>query len=396
MPEIVYVVPGLAESVLNVASPLGVLAPVVYPDVPGFLLGGFGRLRLAADGVSPGAPDGVACATTNVLGPWVGIPTLAAFESTLRAGYSLRTWPWDWRKSILTAGDALANQIAADIPAGEQCSIVGHSAGGMVARRAWSTLGAAGKQGLVRRIVTLGTPHYGTYTIVSAWSGGPTFVLTLWQWNSWGGQTVVGISTVTGYVMWSLAQVIALSQTWPSMYELMPIVGAPDAAGDPYRADLFTAANWGGLSNPSQAWLTHALTVYQPWALSPQSMPPDDVLVAVAGGYRATPAGLVFPERLGTPGGIGETQDGDDTVTRTSAQPVGSTPIRVTPDHSSLYPNAAANGDLVTWLSRSISPSPPPPPETIDPRPFSVVVDDPPPAPNPPGISVYRSAVGDC
>ena len=50
------------------------------------------------------------------------------------------------------------------------CSIVAHSAGGLVARAAWLALGQAGATNLVRRIVTYGTPHQGSYGAVRLWS----------------------------------------------------------------------------------------------------------------------------------------------------------------------------------------------------------------------------------
>ncbi len=390
MAETVFIVPGLAESALSIAPSGNNPGTLIYPDIPGFLLGSFGAMRLAADGVSPGPPDGLALVSPGVLGPWVGNPTAQLQLRARSAGFNLVNWNWDWRKSIFAAGDALAAEIVAATPAGSQSSIVGHSAGGLVARRAWSTLGATGQQHLIRRIVTLGTPHYGSYSVVNAWSAGETFVRTLWSWNSWAGQTIPGITFLSDYVGWSLSQVIALSQTWPSLYEILPMLDAPDAGTDPNRIDLYTAANWGGISPPSQAWLDYARTVFQPWALGSASQPPENILISVAGGYRETPSGLVDVTRLGTPSALGETSDGDDTVTRASAQLVGSTTYRVTPDHSSLYANACQNGDLLEWLTVSLPPTPPPNPEQFETSPIAVVLDDPPYAPNPPGIAAHR------
>jgi hypothetical protein len=393
MAEKVYVVPGLVESVLNGVSIIGPSIGILYyPNISSFLLGTFGALRLASNGVDPGPPDGQECVSFNCLGPYVEFPTELLRNQQAMQNFTPVTFAWDWRKSILIAGDALAARILSETAPNDQCSLVCHSAGGVVARRAWQTLKKAGNSHLVRRIITMGTPHWGSYFVPYAWSGGSSFLNIIWEWNNWAGQTILGIQLATGYVAWTQQQVVDLSLTWPSLYELLPVVGAPDSSSDPNRADLFDASKWIGPTLPSQVWLDHARTTYRDFALDPDSMPPQEVLIAVSGIEHATPSGLVDPSKLGTVAALGATSQGDSIVTKASAIPPTAYGWEVYSQHDSLYPDQVNNGNVAVWLALVVSPTPPPPPEQIDHTTATVGLTAPPGVPSftsAPGTNVY-------
>lgn len=389
MAEKVYVVPGLAESVLNGVSIFGPSFGILfYPNIGGFLLGTFGALRLAANGIDPGSPDGQECVSFNCLGPYVEFPTEQLRNQQTMEGYTVVTFAWDWRKSILTAGDALAARIFAETAQGTQCSLVCHSAGGMVARRAWQVLKKDGASHLIRRIVTMGTPHWGSYFVPYVWSGGTSFLTTLWEWNAWAGQTILGIQLATGYVAWTQQGVVDLSLTWPSLYELLPVIGSPDSAGDPHRADLFDATKWTGPTRPSQAWLDHARTTYAAFVLDPDSMPPQEILIAVAGTQNATPSVLQQPSKLGTLAALGSTNEGDSIVTKGSAIPPTATGWEVYSQHDSLYADAVNNGNVAHWLGLAVSPTPPPAPDQVDQQTITVGLTQ------VPGVPVFSAPTG--
>jgi hypothetical protein len=329
------------------------------------MLGFFGALRLAPNGTDPGPPDGITLQVGTLFPIYAAEPNLRLLYQMRPDDYFVQGFPWDWRMSILPAGDALADVIReANTPA-NPCSIIAHSAGGLVARRAWSNLVGTGQQGLVRRIVTLGTPHWGSYSSVLVFSGVSPLIDGLLSLN--GTLASASNSTITSpfYHRWTRLEIQQLCWTWPSLYELFPVVGAPDATDDPDRADLFHAANWGGGVLPQQAWLDHAYGPYRAWVLSPQSLPPDDVMTCVGGTGQDTRTRLINVQMLGTDGAVGSTEEGDDTVTLRSSLLNMSQQIRVQCQHANLFPNSVDNGDARRWIEAVRSPTPIPPPPTV-------------------------------
>jgi hypothetical protein len=372
---------------------------VIWVGIPTMLLGYFGALRLAANGIDPGPPDGITLQVGTLLPVYSAEPALRLGSQMNGEGYRIQTYPWDWRKSILTAGDALADLIRGTVTTSQPCSMVAHSAGGLVARRAWSNLLGTGQQGLIRRIVTLGTPHWGSYASVLLFSAASPLIDGIVSLNTGVAIMNPALAQAVGYVRWTARQIADLALTWPAAYELLPVVGAPDAGDDPHRADLFNAANWGGGASPEQTWLTHAATTYAQWVLSPASLPPDDVMTCVAGTGYTTRYGLVTPERLGEPDAIGTVEVSDNTVPIASALLAASQQIRVTSTHENLFPSNVGNGNIRMWVEAVRSPTPIPPPPIVSRAPQMSEL-TPIPGYTPPiaagGPNPYRNPMGDC
>ena len=81
------------------------------------------------------------------------------------AGFDANFHSFDWRQSIETLGTELAERIA-DEPAAE-LSLVAHSMGGLVSRAALKA--ASGRK--VKRLITLGTPNFGSFVPIQALRG---------------------------------------------------------------------------------------------------------------------------------------------------------------------------------------------------------------------------------
>ena len=130
------------------------------------------------------------------------------------AGFTVRWADYDWRRGIDVIGAQLAARINAE--PGKRHSLVGHSLGGLVARAAGATAGD-----LIDRIVTLGTPHGGSYAALQALRGSYVSV-----------RRVVQLDPARS----AEALTESIFARFPSLYHMLP-----RAAGGP---DLRDAAQW--------------------------------------------------------------------------------------------------------------------------------------------------------
>jgi pimeloyl-ACP methyl ester carboxylesterase len=123
------------------------------------------------------------------------------------AGYRVRWFDYDWRRSLADCAALLAAQIRVE-PAAQQF-LVGHSMGGLVARAA-----SAAAAGRVTRIVTLGTPHGGSYAPLQALRGSYISVRRVVQLDPEHSTEALTESVFGGF---------------PSLYQMLPAGGSgPD------------------------------------------------------------------------------------------------------------------------------------------------------------------------
>lgn len=105
-------------------------------------------------------PGEALIASGPVLYTW--LPLKLALQA---AGFTVRCVTYDWRRDLSEATAELTRQIAACDA--RQISLVGHSMGGLVARAV-----LAGTEGhRVHKLITLGTPHRGSFAPVQAVRG---------------------------------------------------------------------------------------------------------------------------------------------------------------------------------------------------------------------------------
>lgn len=104
----------------------------------------------------------------------VGVILLTYLKLKLRlqiGGFNASFWPYDWRISVAETGRALAKAIEAEPT---RVNLVAHSMGGLVARAA---LPHSPKN--LGRIITLGTPNYGSFSPLQAFRGSHSVVRKL-------------------------------------------------------------------------------------------------------------------------------------------------------------------------------------------------------------------------
>lgn len=360
----VFFVPGFLGSSLGF-GPNGATPIWVY--YPRLVIGQVGVLRLAPDGVSPGMPDGEACLPGGPLPAYYETARATLAGQLAGEGYQVIPWGWDWRMRTAAAGRRLAADIRQYSTNLSPATIVAHSLGGLVARAAWFELGLTGEQALVRRIITLGTPHWGSYGIVGAWSGDSEQIRQLVSLTS----AAFVIQTATVIVPftkpWNYYQLTQLSGTWPASYETMPCLDSPPAAADPQRAALYESGNWPTKVGISAGELMQVKNVFQAWLRSPASVPPSWVLTTVAGEGMPTYDRLLFPNDLGTVPALGTTDRGDGQVTIDSALIDGSAQLVVAAAHTDLPAVMAASGELAKLVRDVRVPPAPPPPRVTAP-----------------------------
>jgi pimeloyl-ACP methyl ester carboxylesterase len=150
------------------------------------------------------------------------LPLKFALEA---AGYTVRCFDYDWRRDIAELGVEFSRRIA--IEPARHIDVVGHSMGGLVARAALRT--EAGQR--VKHLVTLGTPHGGSYAPLQALRGVYPLVRRLAQLDP-------------GHSAEALARDVFA--TFHSLYQMLP---RDDGA------NLIDARNWPSLGPQPNATL---------------------------------------------------------------------------------------------------------------------------------------------
>lgn len=356
---ICYVIPGFLASEINT---VGIVDLLLWVNVPRLIIGEFGKLRLAANGIDPGPPDGAECVVGPGLADYTVTPANVLQEQLGPHGYTVTVWPWDWRKELVNYGALLAAKIRTEVSPANPCSLVAHSTGGLIARLAWGNLKGTNQENLVRRIVTLGTPHQGTYRPVMVFSTEDPLIRQLLFLNLMLGMTPV--ARIPGYTRWSNGSIRTLCESWPSLYQLLPALPAP--VWDPHRPAIYQNSNWTQGANPQQVWLDNAAESFWPLLNSPDYMPPAWVLTTVSGKGTATQYRLIDPQDLGDPNAIAATFAGDGIVTEQSALVEDSWQYKTTIAHIDQLPQLATSGKIAEWvLAERDPPSPAPPPASV-------------------------------
>lgn len=326
---LVYVVPGFAGSrLVSVAG----LIDEVWPAPSLIAFGKIKTLGLAANGLDPNPDGGVECVAKkpfiNASGHIINdgfclyfYQALIDFLQTDRMkglGWRTVAWPYDWRRRIKSLGLEFALELRRTYPAYGAHTIVAHSMGGLVSRVAWWSLVQTGQSHMVRRIITLATPHQGSYTTVQAILGQSPVIDAILAIN----QLARGIpATKGGLIRRDLTpeDIVQVSVTWPSLYDVLPLLGGSEAAKDPDRARLFDAANWSPSLHLNAAHLAYVRDSWSPFLQLPDTVPPYSVLTTVAGHGFGSGDGLAkftVPLELSDLGFSGDT---DTTVTGGSA-----------------------------------------------------------------------------
>jgi hypothetical protein len=302
-PESVYLLPGIMGSQLGAPRVAGAPTDLLWLDPQDVIAGTLTRLQL---------PDAAG------LGPLGAIPfSYLALQLRLRAaGFAVTVHDYDWRQDL----DALASAFAARVRTDPAPAIflVAHSMGGLIARRALQSAELA----RVRRLVTLGTPHGGSFGAAQAIRGTYPVVRRL--------ATLDRLHDAE----FLAARVFS---TFPSLHQMLPPPG-PDLP-----LDLFNADNWplsGPRPDPQLLAAGRAFVAQLPAA--------EPRCIAICGTQQRT----VTSVRLAADDFHYRVSDaGDGTVPLASAQLAGSDNYYIRCEHSAL-PRSATVARAVLELLR--------------------------------------------
>jgi len=159
--RVVYYVPGLMGSQLSLPRARPLPDNLLWLDPGDIQLGNLALLAIPGQQLAVAGP---------VLYGY--LPLKFALQA---AGYTVRCFAYDWRLSVAETGAALAARLTAETA--REIHLVAHSMGGLLARIALRS--ESGRR--VRKLITLGTPHEGSFAPVQAVRGSYQLVRRLAQ-----------------------------------------------------------------------------------------------------------------------------------------------------------------------------------------------------------------------
>jgi len=221
----VVVLPGVMGSELNVLD--NGASYNLWLDLVRIGVEGLDKLKLGDSGLPP-ADRGYQVVATGLLIKYYGEVLLK-----LGARWNVRPFPYDWRSDLDTQAAKLLAFIRNEF-AGRPVSIVAHSMGGLLSR-ALIRLGPRADSGdpLVRRLVMLGTPNFGSFEV-------PLILAGIQD-------TVRKLTLLTHPILsvWDRNQarlrVLQILSTFPGVYQMLPRKGI-GAAGI-RKAEVFRTVN---------------------------------------------------------------------------------------------------------------------------------------------------------
>ncbi len=300
----VYILPGIMGTQLGALRTTDIPADLLWLDPQDVVGGALTRLRLPA---------------TEELVSLGAIPfSYLALQLRLRAGgFNVVVHDYDWRQSLEGLAAAFAARLRAD-PA-PQLRIVAHSMGGLIARRAMQERELA----RVQQLITLGTPHRGSFGAVQAIRG-----------------TYPVVRRLAALDRLHDAEFLAarVFSSFPSINQMVP----PPGSG--LAADLFDAGNWPRTGpRPDVQMLAAARSFFE--TLSPT----EPRCIAISGTRQRTVTGLQLVDddfRY-------EVSDaGDGTVPLARSQLAGSDNYFVRCEHSALPRSATVARAVLELLRR--------------------------------------------
>ena len=186
---------------------------------------------------------------------------------SLRARWNVEPYAYDWRRDINEASDGLAELIRKRFP-NQPVHLVAHSMGGLVARnfilrhaQLWEAMRDAELHS-GGRLIMLGTPNYGSFSIPPVLTGGDQLMEVL-QWLD---------------LKHNMPEILAVTNTFLGTYMLLPSPSKLSTA----QMKLYQKETWGNVPGISQRHLDRTYQFYKDLENGPTIDPIRMIYVAGA------------------------------------------------------------------------------------------------------------------
>ena len=307
----VLVLPGIMGSLLDVVDRKGD-ADRIWLSPVNIIRGRMKELELTADAEQVKA--GTHVRTAGVYREFY-LPLLIELDNH----WNVRPFAFDWREPIDRSAARLNGEVGA-FGDGGPVHLIAHSMGGLVSRRfigqypdTWKAMNDASGRGRGGRLIQLGTPNRGSFSIAEVLTGREDAVRKLALFDIWHG----------------MDDLLEIVSTFPGIYQMLP---SPfQNLGDDH-ARLYTSTTWGAFRTV-QKHLDGAKKFHDDL----RTVVDPERLVYVAGYDRATVSGV----KVGAPGTFTftTTRDGDGKVPHALGLLDGVRTFYVDEDHGALAKN---------------------------------------------------------
>jgi pimeloyl-ACP methyl ester carboxylesterase len=284
---------------------------LIWVSVLHLLQGQFDRLPLNDQGIS----------IRDVRASGIFMRYYASQLVSLGRQWNVKPFFFDWRRDIRIAARELDAAVKSWFPSGTPVHLVGHSMGGLVARSYAAQFPGWGNGG---RLVMLGTPNYGSFTV-------PRLLF--------GTNEVLQLIAKVDFSH-DARDLLRIAQTFPGVYQMMPARGKLENLDVLYRAATYTA-------EPIAQPLLDDAELFQheiDQAIDPGRM------VYVAGYNRRTMAGINDATKLANDGGYFFSRRGDGTVPHNLGLLPGVKTFFVDEEHQALPANAKVQAAMTELL----------------------------------------------
>lgn len=348
---LVFLLPGLGGSVLQILRADGSREQIATAPWNAPLL------HLGPDGHSPGSMAG----GVQLVADHLNVDYYTPLHDRLATVHRVVDLPYDWRLGIPRNAELLAPIIAEEAGGGPY-AMVGHSMGGMLARLLYTPA--------CTRIITLGTPHWGSYSAPLAFTRqGDIYEEAAWYMGLFALVSTFGEHprpSASGakfverlYYGYNL-QLDTILGSWPSVYDLFPSLqeSHPD---DPQRFRLFEPSTWpttGGMNERDRfphvdtAYLAFVRDTVHPAIAA--AVPPPSVLLSIIGQISTvnTPDTLLDYQQIRYRDSFGSSA-GDIRVTVHSASYPTVGP-RIWALHAELSRTSPVLDNILDWLTATL------------------------------------------
>ena len=259
----------------------GLGAVVVLPGIMGSLLDtDEGRIWISPWRLSRGGFETLALSAAGPPVKAIGLNSVyAPLAARLAQMWEVHLFPFDWRRDINEAADALDHFITGTVMGNgnkRAVHLVAHSMGGLVARAfigrhhaTWEAMDDGPSHRKGGRLVMLGTPNRGSYAIALALAGHDTLVK--------------GVAAIDREH--DRNQLRAILATFPGIYQMLP---SPGLAVDDEHHLLYEPAAWGEV--PVDPQLLKQGKDFHQWLEQEHPGSSPERMVFVAGDRQKTPA----------------------------------------------------------------------------------------------------------